>query len=645
MSTRQDDADKDAGNSAVERALAFYFNLRRMLGGLIFSIFVVALPIVYVMQDGWTAGLWFLGASIIVVLISLTWKPTYSSVRSFIHGPKFQDMAKKHMKEIYSESKSWVIGIGCIFYVLAITLLFPGNSGTQFPNNLTAMLLLSGFYAFSSYLLIQAPDLMRASKLEIISKSFNVPESTLRRRIEVKYPLAPRTSSINFLATLLFAIGTAAFLYGVVWIVYWLTGAPEPIFGAFREGYEGAVLGLTLIIFGLMTLYVGYGVRQMSKAPAVLAVILAIGTALCLSLPILIYSPLWVVLPKPPYINLIWVLGIPLVICIIVVWNWKKMRWAEKDLRELSMFLGTSESEKEDLDILTESKEKRKGKVKKPHKTLIEFIVITAVIVIAANMMTRDLFGTSGPSETSVPPDAYELSYNFQFGESYTYDISWRMEYQENSIEVTGSETLNVVGAVGNEFEIQDLYNVQVTTTREIQENVRVVSIFRMTDKGLKSYPEIVNVEPPQLREFMELPLWSRYTCLGLLCFYPMEPITVGHEWNVPRRYGFIYQTSELWTQGNCSFLIEARENVTVGHTTFDSWRLTQRVYVSGENVVANRKMKIIVSGEATSWIDTRSGAQTKLNLILSYKELIEDVPEYEMRENITMELVEYQAP
>jgi|GEM_PF-7029896 len=328
--------DKEIENLKIEWALALSYSIREMREKLIVYVGFILLPIMYVLQDGWIAGLWLLGGGSFGLLASFSWKQTRFQVKVFSVDLEFNEITKKYMEEIYSESRSWIIGILSLLYVLLLMFLFPGgNSGTKFPNGPVVMLLLAGFCAVCVFFTIQALDFVKAFDPKRIAKAFNIPEQILVSRLKPKVTKDQPTFSANVLTVLLSCIGATAFLYGVIWMISWLIGVPEPIFGAFRSGYVGTAPGLVLIIFGAGTLLVGYGIRKMSRMAAVFALFLAFGTGS--TFLFIIVTPnlpgsaqlLWV-MPKPSYINLTWVLGIPSVICILVWRNWKKMHWPEE---------------------------------------------------------------------------------------------------------------------------------------------------------------------------------------------------------------------------------------------------------------------------------------------------------------------------
>lgn len=344
------DVKKDAEKSALEKAVSFYYMMKHyQKAGIGLSIGVVLLPIGYVLQGGPTAGFWLLGASLAGAVISQLRRPNYFGSGSFGSDSEFRGTVEKHKKGIRSGSKSWVLAILSPVYVLVTILVIPYYSYDGFlPRGDLGMLFMSGLYLVCVYSMIGLPEVLEAANMEKISRYYNVSEKTLRKRLQGKYPLAPRTLSINFLAGLLYAIGGSALIYGIIWMAFWMIGTPDPIFGTLQGAF------LALIIFGPITLFVGHELRKMNKEGGAAAILLALVTAFLLSFAILLLNQLGP-LPKPYYINLVWVWGIPFIICIIVWRNWKRMRWTEKFMREWSTFSGKQlKHEKEAPEELTE---------------------------------------------------------------------------------------------------------------------------------------------------------------------------------------------------------------------------------------------------------------------------------------------------
>ena len=349
MPTRQGDSKKDAEDServAVVRATALRHTLQYMHAVLGVGFVVVLLPIVYILQEGSTAGLWFLVASPVGILLSRLWKPTSIWVRSLSWDPKFNEIVKTHMKGIYSESKSWILGILSIVYVMAIILLLPSNSGTQFPSGPEAMALLSGIYAFSVYALILGPDVVRASNLKRLSKSFNVPERTLSSYI-APIPYIPVTSSIAYASVVIYVFGAFFILIGVfVFVSFFIQSG---IFRMLRDFSTLAQLGggLTFIfVIGGGSLWAAHDLRRMEKTAAMIAILNCIVfiTMSTIFLGMALDDPhLSRYFFQPMYLHFIWLWPLPIATAIIIWRNLGKMGVRE----EMRMYYGkTAKQEK-----------------------------------------------------------------------------------------------------------------------------------------------------------------------------------------------------------------------------------------------------------------------------------------------------------
>ena len=269
-------------------------------------------------------------------------------------------------------------------------------------------------------------------------------------------------------------------------------------------------------------------------------------------------------------------------------------------------------------------------------------IVMVVIAIVAVGGATAAYLMTRAPSE------AYEFSYNFQPGESYVYDMTWRMEYPENfgipPVEFSSSETLDVLEVVDDEFDIRDSATMQITIPGETPQTVTVVMTFRMTNKGVRSGLEIENVEPPELWTSMEQMRGQWESYLGAIYQYPTDPVPVGRKWIIPMDFQFQQAGMSTTLAGEFRSSIAGRENMTVGAGTFDCWRLAHKISVSGETEVMDLTATMTMSGEGASWIDPQSGVQTKVNLPLSIKVKVAG-EEFKFSINVTMELVEYQAP
>jgi len=282
---------------------------------------------------------------------------------------------------------------------------------------------------------------------------------------------------------------------------------------------------------------------------------------------------------------------------------------------------------------------KTKARPEAPQKIGRVKIAVIAVVVIVAVGVCSYFLLKGGEGEGK----AYELSYNFRTGESYVYDMTYRLEYLGMSMELSSSETLDVLKVLDNEFDILDSATVRITITGQAPQTATVVATFRMTNKGVRSGLEIENVEPPELWTSMEQTLgqWGSY--LESIYHYPIEPVPIGRRWSIPIDFQFQQAGMSMTLAGECRSSIAGRENITVRAGTFDCWRLAHNLSASGEAVIMGQTVTMAMSGEATSWINPQSGAQTKVNLPLNIKVKVAG-QEIEFPINMTMELIEYQA-
>jgi len=270
-------------------------------------------------------------------------------------------------------------------------------------------------------------------------------------------------------------------------------------------------------------------------------------------------------------------------------------------------------------------------------KTLHKAIVILVIAIVAVGLGLVCYLMTQGP-------ETYELSYNFQPGESYVYDMAWKTEILGISAELSSSETLNVLQVVGNEFNFRDSATVQMTVPGQEARTVTVVVTFKMTNKGVRSGLEIENVEPPELRPLGEQTRGQLESFLAAIYHYPTGRIPIGSKWIVPADFQLQQEGTSISLTGECTSSLASRERLTVKAGTFDCWRLTHNISASGEMEAMGQKVTMTMSGQATSWIDIRSCVQTKVDLPLSVK-MQAAGQEVAFPMNVTIELTKYQTP
>ncbi len=292
-------------DSDVEMAVALHRWLYNLQFNLIFGITVFVLPFIYILQDGSNAGLWFIGGATVGTFLTYLWKPVAPRAKIFNSNLKFKAKVEEYMNGIYQGSKSWIIGAWVLVYVLIIILVPPFRFSTKFPNDLKVMVLLSVFYAFSVYNLILGLDFMRAANLKKISQLFNVSEGNLSLH-KSPYQHVPRTLSVSIASAIMCVWATLMFLFGI---------------------FLGVSMSIPsgLLLFGLLggtSLLAAHELRKMERTAALL----------CLGVCGIVISLLYLfslifILPQPLYLTIIWWCASPIAVVVVIMKNWKKMRW------------------------------------------------------------------------------------------------------------------------------------------------------------------------------------------------------------------------------------------------------------------------------------------------------------------------------
>lgn len=283
--------------------------------------------------------------------------------------------------------------------------------------------------------------------------------------------------------------------------------------------------------------------------------------------------------------------------------------------------------------MVIEVKKRCREDVKMQSKAIVMVFIAVAAVAV----------GTTLYLMMSAPSDVYELSYRFQPGESYVYDTTWSVELLGASTEFSLSQTLNVLQILDHEFSLRDSAEVELIIPGQAPQTVKLVMTYRMTDKGVRSGLEIEEVEPPEARTLMEQTRGQYESFLQSIYHYPTDPVLLGDEWSMPIDVEFLQAGASMRLVGEVTSSIVDRESVTVEAGTFDCLRLLHNITASGETVVMDQTVTVTMSGEATSWIDLQSCAQTKVNLPLGLT-LKLDREELEVSTDITMELTEYRA-
>ncbi len=617
---------------AVERAAAFYLTMKRSTGTLVFSLAtIIILPLTYVLQDGFTAGLWFFGAVSIGCLLGRWRRPTKVLVKFFEADEELQAIVKKHLQGVHSESSLW-IAILPPLYALAVSVLVPAVSGTMLPNDAIAMLLLSGFCGVMAFNFVHAVDMVKAGKIERIAKSFAIPERVLRNRVTEKNPLAPRTLSANCAAAFFFVLGALSLFVGGFFLITLFLTVPIYLIESLPM-FERLAFGLLFILMpGLGSFYTGRLVRMMNRGGAILGVLLCVMFMCVAAAPL---DPhLSYLFLQPAYLNVFWLWPVPIAVVIVLWRNWGRMRWRESDLYEIGLMVPV-EREKDEFEIPKESWRDRKEKTeKKMGRSLLKYFVTMAVVMIAIEIATSGIFGGRG----SAPE--YNLAYNLTSGWSYDYDVRWEMEYPDFSSVIDGTETIAVADVRDNECDILDRFDVEVDTRGDVPQTASAEINYGMIGLGVYDWPDVDNVEPLELY----YALWDRYAYLGWMLWYPDTPASTGEKWNWPVELGFWVEDNVLWTNGYCNVTFAGLENVTVAGSTFACWRLTHDLWSSGELAIGGETIKRTVSCQATTLSDSGTGMPVRVNWTLDIRTTPEGT-ENARRENFTMELVRLEAP
>lgn len=264
-------------------------------------------------------------------------------------------------------------------------------------------------------------------------------------------------------------------------------------------------------------------------------------------------------------------------------------------------------------------------------------IAVAVVAVAVVTAMSAYLLMPKGS-----PSGQVEISYNLQPGESYTYTETMNMDAIGTSMEILNDHTMVVVGVAGNQFDIRDTYTMTVTGVGTSQK-ATIVTTYKMSNKGARSELNIESVDPPELRENMGQTLTQSQTYFGPANLYPTEPVAIGQEWNVPLNLPLDQSGIVIGLVGSCTNSISGRESVTVRAGTFDSWRMNQKLNLASSMQLMGQTATISLSGDTTTWIDTKTGVQTKASLPLKVS-VKAGSTEISMQITATMELVVYQS-
>ncbi|MEM2350778.1 MAG: hypothetical protein QXT26_00015 [Thermoproteota archaeon] len=118
---------------------------------------------------------------------------------------------------------------------------------------------------------------------------------------------------------------------------------------------------------------------------------------------------------------------------------------------------------------------------------IVVFIIIVLGVVFTAYLIMRS-------------PEKYDLSYDFKPGESYVYNITYRVESDLSGFPISTSsrETLTILEVSDNEFKIRNSAITQVSVLNQKLTSTMIVK-YKMDRKGSITGVEIEYIEPQEL--------------------------------------------------------------------------------------------------------------------------------------------------
>ncbi|MEM2247602.1 MAG: hypothetical protein QXM51_05735, partial [Thermoproteota archaeon] len=264
-------------------------------------------------------------------------------------------------------------------------------------------------------------------------------------------------------------------------------------------------------------------------------------------------------------------------------------------------------------------------------------IIIVISIIIVLGVVTTYLIMRSS--------EIYDLSYDFKPGESYVYNITYRVDSDLPGFPISTSsrETLTILEFLDNRFKIRNSAITQVSVLSQKLTSTTIMK-YEMDRKGSITGVEIDYIEPRELQEYIRNNLEELEGYWRTIQAYPKDPIPIGHEWTMPVNLKLQEAYLPITLVGTCTSSITSRESISVKAGTFDCLRLSHKISASGEVTIMNQKVTISISGEGTSWIDLKKCFQIRVDLPLSIK-VKATGQEVELRVNMTIELIEYKTP
>ena len=235
--------------------------------------------------------------------------------------------------------------------------------------------------------------------------------------------------------------------------------------------------------------------------------------------------------------------------------------------------------------------------VKLPKKALIGIIAVVIVVIacVSVFLLTR-------------PSELYELSLNYEPGETYVYDMVQTTETAGQKIETDMKVKLEILGVKADEIAMRCDLSMQAP---QISQPITMVWIQTLTNKGETKSWKVENVKPPEFREAMEQTVEQMQQNIGE--GFPSKPLPIGGEWTTPIEHELKSPEFQLTLTGKSENKLEGKEKIEVPAGEFDCIKLTHGIHKVGEGLTVNKQtITAEMFGNTTSWIDRESGATIK---------------------------------
>jgi hypothetical protein len=237
--------------------------------------------------------------------------------------------------------------------------------------------------------------------------------------------------------------------------------------------------------------------------------------------------------------------------------------------------------------------------VELPKKALIGIIAVVIVVIacVSVFLLTR-------------PSELYELSLNYEPGETYVYDMVQTTETAGQKIDTDMKVKLEILRVKADEIAMRCDMSMQAP---QIPQPITMVWIQTLTNKGEMKSWEMENVKPPEFREAMEQTVEQMLEQQNIGEAFPSKPLPIGGEWTTPIEYELKLPEFQLTLTGKSENKLEGKERIEVHAGEFDCIKLTHEMHTVGEGLIGNEQtITVEMFGNTTSWIDRESGATIK---------------------------------